>query len=343
MRYTTEPFRPEAWVANRHLQTVFPSTGLNRVPQIAYEREALELPDGDFIDIDWVGRTGDPRQTQLIVLPGLEGNSDSAYSKTIAAGASTAGWAVAVMHYRGCSGRPNRLPRRYHAGDTEDVAFLAARLREEQPEATILAVGYSLGGNVLLKYLGERGDDAVIDAAVAVCVPFDLHDSAIALSSGPAQFYQNWLIRRMRRSLHTKYRPDFAPFDWERAMAATTFYEFDDMVTAPLHGFRGVDDYYKQSSCGQYLGGIRHQTLLISALDDPFMTGAAFPEVSTLPPNVRAAFSEHGGHVGFVTGRGWRQPDYWLHARTMGYFVQELGVESNSVTDVVPIGAVAPR
>ncbi|MEM8982818.1 MAG: hydrolase [Pseudomonadota bacterium] len=341
MNYTTQAFDPAPWCTNRHWQTVYPSTPLYRSPTVAYEREALELPDGDFVDIDWAGRTGRPDQTTLIVLPGLEGNSSSSYALTIGAAAVDAGWALGVMHYRGCSGRPNRLPRRYHAGDTGDIDFLAQQLHERQPDATLLAVGYSLGGNVLLKYLGEQGNAAVFDGAVAVCVPFDLSDSAQALSSGPSRFYQNFLMRRMRASLHEKYRPEFAPFDWDRAMRAKTFYEFDDQVTAPLHGFRGVDDYYARSSCGQFIGGIRKPTLLISALDDPFMTGAAFPSADTLPVDVRAAFSAHGGHVGFVSGRPWQPPKYWLHARTMGFYVLELGVESICSADPTAMAMTA--
>ncbi|MEM1262688.1 MAG: alpha/beta fold hydrolase [Pseudomonadota bacterium] len=332
MNYTTQAFDPAPWCTNRHWQTVFPSTPLYRSPDVAYEREALELPDGDFVDIDWAGRTGRPDQTLLIVLPGLEGNSEASYALTIGAAAVGAGWALGVMHYRGCSGRPNRLPRRYHAGDTGDIDFLAGLLREQHPNATLLGVGYSLGGNVLLKYLGERGDSAVFDGSVAVCVPFDLADSALALSSGPSRFYQSFLMRRMRASLRVKYRPEYAPFDWDRAMQAKTFYEFDDQVTAPLHGFRGVDDYYSRSSCGQFIGSIRKPTLLISALDDPFMTGAAFPATADLPADVRAEFSRYGGHVGFVNGRPWLRPEYWLHARTMGFYVHELGVAANSDT-----------
>ena len=341
MQYTTDTFRPARWCANRHMQTVIPSLPFYRAPVVRYVREAVDLPDGDFVDIDWCGRNANSHTPVLIVLPGLEGSSDSAYSRTIAHAASEAGWSVAVMHYRGCSGRPNRLPRRYHAGDTDDLAFLAERLRDEYPDRTLLAVGYSLGGNVLLKYLGERAESSVIDAAVAVCVPFDLHDSAEALSQGPAQFYQHWLIRRMRRNLRDKYRPDFAPFDWENAMRARTFYEFDDQVTAPLHGFRGVDDYYSRSSSGQFLPAIRRPALLISALDDPFMTGKAFPDPARLPDTVRTEFTERGGHVGFVSGHPASATEYWLHARTMGYFVDELGIAAPASQPADPVSAFA--
>ncbi len=330
MHYTSATFRPRPWLANRHVQTILPSTGLLSVPQVDYQREALDLPDGDFVDIDWAGRRADAAQTQLIVLHGLEGSSDSNYARTMAATAVAAGWAVAVLHFRGCSGRPNRLPRRYHAGDTGDIAFLASQIRARHPAATLLATGYSLGGNVLLKYLAENGNEAAIDAGVAVCVPYDLHDSARALSSGAARFYQRFLLRRMRQSMQAKYRPELAPFDWARAMAATTFFEFDDLVTAPLHGFRGVDDYYNHSSCGQYLPAIVKPTLLISALDDPFMTPAAFPEPGRLPKAISHEFTAHGGHVGFVSGASIREPEYWLHARTMGYFAGELGIETTA-------------
>ncbi len=305
---------------------MFPSTRLCRAPDPPFDRQRIELPDGDFVEADWVGPTGDADAPLLVLLHGLEGSSESSYARMMMQFALDAGWAGVVLHFRGCGGSSNRLPRRYHAGDTGDVRVFLTRLRERFPQRTLLAVGYSLGGNVLLKLLGERREADLLDAAVGVSVPYDLNDSARALSLGASRFYQRFLLGNMRRAMTAKYRPEFAPFDWHGAMAAVTFREFDDLVTAPLHGFRDVDDYYGKSSCKQYLPGIRIPTLLLGAIDDPFLLPESYPAAGEVAASVKRQFTPHGGHVGFVYGTHPLRPRYWLPERIMGFFVDELGI-----------------
>lgn len=324
--YTQSDFEAPWWLGNRHAQTVFPSTRLCKVQSPIYRRERIELPDGDFVEADWVGDYKDMGRPILVLLHGLEGSSESSYARMMMNAALEAGWAGIVLHFRGCGGSSNRLPRRYHAGDTGDVDFFVRRLRERFPGRTILGIGYSLGGNVLMKYLGETGPTEMFDAAIAVSVPYDLHNSAEALALNGSRIYQRFLLGNMRRSMAAKYTPELSPFNWQRAMKAQTFYEFDGIVTAPLHGFRDADDYYNHSSSGQYLRGIQIPTLLLGAYDDPFMTRAAYPTTDVLPKNVQNHFSENGGHVGFIYGRHPWQPRYWLPQRAMGYFVDELGI-----------------
>lgn len=325
---TESDFAAPLWLRNRHAQTIFPSTPLCRAPDLQFRRERIELPDGDFVEADWLGDVTDPARPLVTVLHGLEGSSDSTYARLLLQAVVDAGWAGVVLHFRGCGGSSNRLPRRYHAGDTGDVAHFQRDLRRQYPNRVLLSVGYSLGGNVLMKLLGESGSGEYVDAAVGVSVPYDLHDSARALAKGGSRLYQRVLLRNMRRAMTQKYAPALAPFDWQAAMQAATFYDFDDIVTAPLHGFRNADEYYTRSSCKQYLANITVPTLLLGALDDPFMTPSAYPVAAELSPTTLANFSETGGHVGFVYGRGgpWN-PRYWLPQRIMLFFANELGIE----------------
>ncbi len=327
--YTQSDFEAPRWARNRHTQTIFPSTRLCKAPHPEFRRERIELPDGDFVEADWLGDDKDAKRPLLVLLHGLEGSSESSYARMMMSAAVEAGWAGCVLHFRGCGGSSNRLPRRYHAGDTADVEFFVTRLRNDYPYRTILGIGYSLGGNVLLKYLGEKPRDNRFDAAIAVSVPYDLHNSAIALAQGASRIYQRFLLGNMRRSMATKFTPELAPFDWARAMKAENFYEFDDIVTAPMHGFKDADDYYLQSSCGQYLNGINTPTLLLGAYDDPFMTPPVYPKPESLPEPVKAHFSANGGHVGFVYGKSPWQARYWLPQRAMGYFVGQLGIPAS--------------
>lgn len=219
------------------------------------------------------------------------------------------------MHFRGCSGEPNRLPRTYHSGDTGDVAEVVARLRAVDDVPALAVVGYSLGGNVLLKWLGEQGRDAPLDAAVAVSVPYTLSMAAQRLGTGLSRIYQRRLIADLRAKLHRKFAAGSSPIDLERADASRDFWEFDDAVTAPLHGFHDVHDYYNRSSSRQYLRNIHVPTLMLHAEDDPFMTPRVLPSRDELSPSIRLEVSARGGHVGFVHGSlPWR-PRYWLEER----------------------------
>ncbi len=325
-RIKASSFRPAWWLTNRHAQTIFPTLPWSGAPRPALRREHLELPDGDITVVDWLaeGPETDLQAPTLIILHGLEGSADSPYARMLLKAAADKGWRAAVLHFRDCGDYRNRLPRRYHAGETGDVRYFLHLLRSEGFEGPLLAAGYSLGGNVLLKYLGESGTKTPLLAAAAVSVPFDLHDSAAALSSGFSKLYQHHLIKRMKIAVRRKFAPDSAPFDWHRTMAARTFAEFDDAVTAPLHGFAGKDAYYDECSSINFLADIAVPTLVINATDDPFMTSAAIPPTEKLSPAVELEVCSGGGHVGFVSGGTPWEPDYYLPGRIVGFLAQRI-------------------
>lgn len=314
-------FKPAWWLKNRHAQTVYPAFPWSGAPRIRLHSENLELPDGDVTAVDWIADGPAPGEDTpiLIVLHGLEGSANSPYARMLLKQAAAHRWRGAVLHSRDCGDYRNRLPRRYHAGETNDIRFLLESLRAQGHEGPMLAVGFSLGGNVLLKYLGENGLSTPLTAAAAVCVPLDLHDSARALTRGFSRIYQRHLLNRMKKAVRRKFNPHNAAFDWGKAMAATTFAEFDDAVTAPLHGFSGKDEYYDRCSSVSYLADIQCPTLIINAIDDPFMTPAAVPEPGRISPSVQLELSSGGGHVGFIGGHlPWR-PQYYLPGRIIGF------------------------
>ncbi len=319
-------FDPPPWLRNRHVQTLFTSSPLCRIPAPSWRREIAELPDGDFVEVAWLDETSSAPDdaVTLILLHGLEGSSDATYARMMASEAALRGWRMAVLHFRDCGQQPNRLRRRYHAGETDDVRIFVSAVTERYPHAPLVASGYSLGGNVLLKYLGEEGMNSPFRAATAVSVPFDLQDSADALNQGAARFYRWYLLRKMKAAMTRKFSADNAPFDWQAAMTARDFATFDDLVTAPLHGFSGKDHYYTECSCGRYLDRIRTPALLLNARDDPFMTPAALPRAATLPACIELDITERGGHIGFVDGTPWR-PRYWMPGRLFTFFERVLG------------------
>lgn len=314
-------FKPAWWLRNPHLQTLWPNL-LRRRPYIELTRERLELPDGDFIDLDW---TPGPADSPIVlVLHGLEGCSSSPYAAGILKALHERGIRGVLMHFRGCSGEPNRLDRSYHSGETEDLQTVVQTLGGRESHTRFAAIGYSLGGNVLLKWLGERGTNAPLVAAVAVSVPFSLSQAAWRLERGFSRIYQGALLRSLRRSIARKYCSRPAPFSLTDAYSTSSFRDFDGKVTAPLHGFADADDYYARSSCSQYLRSIQIPTLILHALDDVFMTPDAVPSAVDLPDNVTLELSAHGGHVGFVTGTlPWRAC-YWLEERIPGYLQSAL-------------------
>ncbi len=304
-------FKPAWWLPSPHLQTLWPVFA-KRLPRVAFYRERMELPDGDFLDLDWTRRDSGPI---VVILHGLEGSSQSHYAGRLLEAIDTRGWRGVVMHFRGCGGEPNRLTRSYHSGETGDVEAFIRTLRRREPYVPIAVVGYSLGGNVLLKWLSETGEESLVDCAVAVSVPFNLDSCARRLEHGFSRVYQWWLLRSLRDSTLTKFQNMPAPVEFGDLARLRTLRDFDDRVTAPLHGFVGVDDYYSKSSSRQYLKGIRIPTLILHARDDPFMTPSVIPEPEELPTSVALEVSEHGGHVGFVAGPYPGRTVYWLEAR----------------------------
>lgn len=335
-RVRSSEFRPARWLRNRHLQTIYPSLPLPGIPRPPLVREPLELPDGDVTVVDWLTDVPMTSETSplLIVLHGLESSAQSTYARQLLFAASEHGWRAAVLHFRDCGDYRNRLPRRYHAGETYDIRYFLRKLRTDGHSGPLVAAGFSLGGNVLLKYLGESGDDTPLVAAAAVSVPLNLHASAEALSKGFSRFYQRVLLKRMKRSIRKKFDRYTAAFEWDRAMNATTFAEFDDAVTAPLHGFANKDDYYDRCSSAGFLGAIERPTLIINALDDPFMTPDIVPDESSLSEFVTIEVSENGGHVGFIDGGTPWRPRYFIPRRIIRFLEPQIAAQEGVVSAI---------
>ena len=316
-------FRPAWWLPGPHAQTLWPVL-FHRPVRPALAPETLELPDGDFVDLLWTAPGSGP---VVAILHGLEGGIHSHYAPGMLAAIHAAGWQAVFMYFRGCSGRHNRLARSYHSGDTGDIGFLLDTLRARFPGARLAAVGFSLGGNALLKYLGEGAGRTILSSAVAVSVPFLLAAGADRLNRGFSRVYQRHLLRRLRRKIRDKFganRKADAPIALDLVPSLDSFWRFDDAVTAPLHGFSGVDDYYRRSSCRPYLRGIEIPTLIIHALDDPFLSPEAVPGPAELAKNVTLELSPRGGHVGFIAGGAPCSAKYWLESRVTDYLRNHL-------------------
>lgn len=315
-RLPAAAFTPAWWCRGPHLQTLWPALCRHR-PALPWQRERLELPDGDFLDLDWLNPEPGHHAPQVLLLHGLQGSSRSHYLPGLLETLNQAGWQGAVMHFRGCSGSPNRLARGYHSGDTADLEYVVGQLRARAPQAPLAVIGFSLGGNVLLKWLAERGASAPVVGAVAVSVPYQLDQATARMHRGRSRLYEWYLLRALKQAYRDKFRgrPAEAPVPLDQLRRIASIRDFDEYITAPLHGFRGADDYYRQSSAGPLLGSIRTPTLLVQALDDPFMYPHTAPPIDKLPACVTAEWYDHGGHVGFVAGRWPWRAEYWLDGR----------------------------
>ena len=289
-------FRPPAFLKNGHVQTILPVL-LPRRFRLAFTRTRLELADGDFLDLDWA-RAGHGRLA--ILSHGLEGASTQKYVRGMAETLHAAGWDVLAWNFRGCGGEPNRLPRAYHSGDTADLAAVIAHAAADC--ARIALVGFSLGGNVTLNYLGEAPPHPAVAAAAAISVPVDLASSARALDQRRGNFIY---LRRFLVSLIAKIEMKAVSFPGEvnadGIRAIRSFQEFDDRFTARLHGFRDAEDYWKRASARQFLAGISVPTLILTARNDPFLTADSMPEAEAKAnPSLFLEAPESGGHVGFL-------------------------------------------
>jgi len=310
-----KPYVAPRWLPGGHAQTIWPL--LRKGPPPAYRRERWETPDGDFIDLDWVDASD--RKPLLVLFHGLEGSSYSHYAQALMRAAQRQDWGGAVVHFRGCSNEPNRLPRAYHSGDSAEIDWILRRLREKRPAAPLFAAGVSLGGNALLKWLGEQGEAAtgVVDAATGISVPLDLAAANEALSEGFGLVYARHFLRTLVPTSLAKLARHPGIFEAAAVRAARTLRDFDDAVTAPLHGFINAADYYARSSAGQYLPGIAVPTLVLNARNDPFLPAAALPQRAS--PAVILEQPEEGGHVGFVSGP-FPGTLSWMPARVMAHF-----------------------
>ena len=314
---TTPPFKPAWWLRNPHLQTLWPVFFRRRLrPQL--RRERLELPDGDFVDLDWTLNASGPI---VIILHGLEGSSRSHYARGMLTSLPQHGMRAVVMHFRGCSGEPNRLARAYHSGDTGDIDFLVRTLRAREPNTPLAAIGYSLGGNALLKWLGEAGAGALAHllAAATVSAPLDLMAAGAALGQGPNRIYTRMFLSTLRRKSLDKLARYPGLFDRDRVLRARTLRQFDDVFTAPLHGYRDTDDYWTRASSGPGLISVRLPTLVLNAKNDPFLPGRHLPGARQVSPTVQLEQPMEGGHAGFVGGAFPGNLD-WLPQRLLAFF-----------------------
>ncbi len=313
-------FKPAWWLRNPHLQTLWAALLRPKI-KLSIRSERLELADGDFLDLAWVGGGFGPR---VLILHGLNGSIGSPYARGILQAINNRGWRGVFMHFRGCSGEPNRLAQSYHSGETRDLQAVITELIHREPNSPLFAIGYSLGGNVLLKWLGEIGEsnvDSPLKAAVAVSIPFELAKTAEHLKTGFSRLYQWHLLRELSAYHHRKFKdlPKPSAINDVDVTQLKTFWEFDNAITAPLHGFKNANDYYEKSSSRQYLAKIKTPTLILHARDDPFTTLNALPKVHEVSKHVSLEFSEDGGHVGFISGKYPWKPIYWLEERIMDY------------------------
>lgn len=333
---TTSEFKPLFWLRNPHAQTLFASQMRAR-PPLSVQPERLELDDGDFVDLSWLPEAGLPEDAPLVlILHGLNGSLESKYARGLLRRIAAHGSRGALMHFRGAA-EPNRLSRSYHSGETGDLGVVLERLRERYPAAPLGAAGYSLGGNVLLKYLGEQGGDSPLTCAVAVSVPYDLEICAYAVNQGFSRLYRAHLITGMRAMVEAKIRNGVIDRPLPDLYRLRDFPSFDNAVTAPLNGFADAHDYYARASSRSFLESIRTPTLILQARDDPFMAPAVIPGPDELSDAIRFELSEHGGHVGFVAAGRYGAPVYWLEQRIPAYFRGTLpGFEA--ATDDSPAG-----
>ena len=307
---TESNFKPLWWLKNPHLQTLWPT--LSNRSENRGTPERITLSDGDFLDIEWFDGSGN----LVLLLHGLEGSIHSPYAVAATKALSAKGYHVVFMHFRGCSGEPNLLDRSYHSGHTSDLQEIIEHVKRKTGKPLEAAIGYSLGGNVLLKWLGEQGKQSFINQAIAVSVPFKLSDAAIRMSEGFSKLYEYRLLRDLRKSYKEKFSNHPSPLDVD-VDQLNTFFKFDDKVTAALNGFEGAEDYYKQSSSRQYLKRIETRTLIIHSKDDPFMYPKTIPTEGELSSKVTLELTENGGHVGFVGGS--LLPKRWLESRIIDF------------------------
>jgi predicted alpha/beta-fold hydrolase len=311
-------YRAPWWLPGGNAQTIYAAL-VARLPRPSVRRERWETPDDDFVDVDRVD--GPPEAPLLVLFHGLEGGTASHYARAMLAAARARRWRAALPHFRGCGGEPNRLPRAYHSGDSAEIDWMLRRLAGEAGAAPVFAMGVSLGGNALLKWLGERGPEAraLVRAAAAVSAPVDLTAAGDALERGFNMVYTRNFLATMKRKSAAKLERFPRLFDGERVARSRTLREFDDLVTAPLHGFRDAADYWARASSKPWLRGIAVPTLLLNAANDPFLPGTHLPRAEEVAPCVRREFPATGGHVGFVSGPFPGRYD-WLPRRIFGFF-----------------------
>jgi predicted alpha/beta-fold hydrolase len=308
------------WLPGGHLQTIY-ARYRAAASDVYYRRERWQTPDDDFIDLDWIDAP-DGAGKLLVLFHGLEGCSRSHYALTMMSMARQCGWRAVVPHFRGCSGEPNRLARSYHSGDAEEIDWILRRIKDRYPNAKVFVLGVSLGGNMLLKWLGEQGAAAceIIQRAAGVSVPLDLPAAARVLDCGANRLiYTRHFVRTLKRKILAKIAAHGLQLDARQVRRASTFREIDDLYTAPVHGFKNAEDYWKRASSKPWLRHIEVPTLLINARNDPFLPAEALPGQTDVSAAVDTLYPDSGGHAGFLSG-GFAGNLRWLPRTLFGFF-----------------------
>ncbi|MFC3122620.1 hydrolase [Agaribacter flavus] len=307
-------FVAPVWAKNRHFQTIWPKYAIP-VPKLNTIQERVATSDGDFVDLAWY-LPPEPKAI-AVVFHGLEGSIHSHYIGHLFSTLYRAGMGAVLMHFRGCSGELNLTPRAYHSGDTEDANYILKHVKQRYVDTKLFCVGFSLGGNMLLKLLAEPKEHPVV-SAVAVSAPIDLHACAEAINTGFSALYQSHLLKSMKANVLLKMQhvdmTRYLNLTREEIKALSSFRDFDEHITARLHGFASADDYYSKCSAISCLQAINIPTLMLHAADDPFMDNRVIPNNEQLSNSLAYELSAHGGHVGFVHGSPVK-PRLWLPER----------------------------
>ena len=317
-------YRAPFWLPERHLQTLVPAL-LSRKPRVSYQRVRWATPDHDFIDLDWLARAPAADDAPLVVLfHGLEGSAQSHYSLALLHAIEQRGWHGVVPHFRSCSGEMNLAPRFYHSGDSTEIDWILRTVQAQHPRRPLLVAGVSLGGNALLRWLGEQGPRAaMVTAAVSACAPLDLHAGGQALSAGFNLVYTRNFLNTLKRKSLLKLAQFPGLFDRTAMLDARDLYQFDNIVTAPLHGYRDTDDYWSRASAKHVLQTVTVPTLVLNARNDPFIPAASLPSVKDVSAAITLEQPASGGHVGFMSGPLPGRID-WLAERILDFFATHL-------------------
>ncbi|WP_324171787.1 hydrolase [Sulfurimonas sp.] len=320
-------FKPSFLLKNKHVQTLY-SSAFRKIKSHKFEVERFELSDGDFIDCFWYNKqTSKSKKPIVLLFHGLAGSYKSPYIQGTMQELDANGFNSVVVHFRSCSGVMNKSATSYHSGRTDDALEFINSLKVKYTDNKLFCIGYSLGGNMLLKLLGELSSSSTITAAVSVSAPMLLDICANHINKGFAKFYQYILVKNLNDTLIEKFKThDFKTLinlEKKDVKNLKTFWDFDEAYTAPIHGFASAQDYYTKSSSKQFLKHIKTDTLIIHSLDDPFMTPKIIPNEDEISSSVKLEIYQYGGHVGFIEGTIFK-PKYWLEKRIVKYFKQKL-------------------
>jgi len=326
--YSASKFKPAWWLTNAHAQTIV-AKFFRRKQKLTTYTETVELPDGDFIDLAW---TEQPEKNNsrpiIVILHGLEGSKDSHYAKGMLNAIKSHGWIAVLMHFRGCSGKPNRQASSYHSGDIRDISYLTEQLIVRYQHCEFAVLGFSVGGNVLTQYLAQVPSNPYRAAAI-VCAPLDLASCSARINKGFSRLYQKYLLQMLKNSTLEKVTTKVIDnLKKKKIESIKTLYDFDDYVTAPLNGFTNAQHYYQQASGNQVMTKIKQPCLFIHAADDPFLNHQCSIPQQKLPEHLTFEVSNNGGHVGFIHGNNPLKPKYWLEQRVPDFLSKYLTIDS---------------